>query len=106
MHSIFRPELDPDPIALADFENIFHAVGGVRAWFGERLTSPLVLSDAFDKYYAHWCRAKSRLDPHNFLQSSYVQGTAYTRGAAGTGRSESTLSLCSSVLTDYDEKLS
>lgn len=95
-----RPEVDPDPIALADFENIFHSVGGVRAWSGERLTSPLVLCDAFPRY-PNWCRVKSRLDPDNFLQSAYVQGTVYMPGSAGGRLSESTLSLCSSVVTDY-----
>ena len=66
--------MDPDPIALADFEDIFHSVGGVRAWSGERLTSPLVLSDVFDRNYGHWCRNKSRCDPNNLLQSCYIQG--------------------------------
>ena len=67
-------EVDPDPIALADFEDIFHSVGGVRAWSGERLTSPLVLSDTYDRNYSHWCRNKSRCDPNNLLQSCYIQG--------------------------------
>ena len=67
-------EVDPDPIALADFEDIFHSVGGVRAWSGERLTSPLVLSDTFDRNYGHWCRNKSRYDPNELLQSCYIQG--------------------------------
>ena len=70
----FSQEVDPDPIALADFEDIFHSVGGVRAWSGERLTSPLVLSDVFDRNYSHWCRNKSRCDPNNLLQSCYIQG--------------------------------
>ena len=66
-------EVNPDPIALADFEDIFHSVGGVRAWSGERLTSPLVLSDVYDRNYGHWCRNKSRCDPNNLLQSCYIQ---------------------------------
>lgn len=89
-----RPELDPDPIALATFENIFYSVGGVRAWSGERLTSPLVLSDMFEKY-GHWCRMKSRVDPNNLLQSAYIQGTVYSQSGI---RSDSMLSLSSSVL--------
>jgi len=100
----FVQEVDPDPIALADFEDIFHSVGGVRAWSGERLTSPLVLSDVYDRNYSHWCRNKSRCDPNNLLQSCYIQGTVYAPGAGGM-RSASTLSLCSSVVTDYDERM-
>ena len=67
-------EVNPDPIALADFEDIFQSVGGVRTWSGERLTSPLVLSDTYDRNYSHWCRNKSRCDPNNLLQSCYIQG--------------------------------
>lgn len=100
----FVQEVDPDPIALADFEDIFHSVGGVRAWSGERLTSPLVLSDTFDRNYGHWCRNKSRYDPNELLQSCYIQGTVYAAGSGGI-RSTSTLSLCSSVVTDYDERM-
>ncbi|CAB4058106.1 unnamed protein product [Lepeophtheirus salmonis] len=37
----FIPKIDPNPIAISEFEDIFHSVGAVRAWYGERLTSPL-----------------------------------------------------------------
>lgn len=68
------PESNPDPLSVSSFEDIFHSVGGRRAWMGgdRRLTSPLVLADAFDRY-PHWCRLKRRLDPANRLQSSYIQ---------------------------------
>ena len=92
----FVPECEPDPIAVAEFEGIFLRAGGVRLWSGERLTSPLVLSDSFSKY-PHWCTMKSRLDGRNCLQSAYVQGTVYSE----SGRSVefgSTLSLCSSIV--------
>lgn len=58
----FSPEGQPDPIAVHNFEDIFMSVGGVRCWSGERITSPLVLSDTFP-YYKKWCKVKSEVDP-------------------------------------------
>jgi hypothetical protein len=58
----FRPEGEPDPISIHDFEEIFLAAGGVRCWSGERITSPLVLADVFP-YYRKWCKVKADIDP-------------------------------------------
>ncbi len=70
----FLPETGPDPLSVSSFEDIFHSVGGRRAWSGgdRRLTSPLVLAHSFERY-PHWCRVKRRLDPENRLQSAYIQ---------------------------------
>ena len=83
---------------MAGFEEIFHSVGGVRTWTSgaDRLTSPLVLCDIYERY-PRWCRVKSKVDPGNFLQSAYVQGTVYSESGRSE-MSESTLSLCSSVM--------
>jgi len=99
----FVPDTEPDPIALAYFEDIFHSAGGRRAWTaGERLTSPLVLADAYERY-PHWCRAKARLDPEGRLQSAYVQGTVWSEAGYSVDFNASTLSLCSSVMDTLDE---
>ena len=60
--SLSRPEGDPDPILIHDFEDILLSAGGVRCWSGERITSPLVLGDSFP-YYRKWCRVKADIDP-------------------------------------------
>ncbi|XP_040578787.1 L-gulonolactone oxidase [Lepeophtheirus salmonis] len=73
----FIPKIDPNPIAISEFEDIFHSVGAVRAWYGERLTSPLVLNHIFKKY-EKWCSIKSRLDSENILNSAYIHGTVYS----------------------------
>eukprot|EP00096_Caligus_rogercresseyi_P015735 TRINITY_DN8208_c0_g1_i1.p1 TRINITY_DN8208_c0_g1~~TRINITY_DN8208_c0_g1_i1.p1 ORF type:complete len:469 (+),score=96.01 TRINITY_DN8208_c0_g1_i1:51-1457(+) len=75
----FIPKIDPNPIAISEFEDIFHSVGAVRAWYGERLTSPLVLNHIFRKY-EKWCSNKSRLDSDNILSSAYILGTVYSPG--------------------------
>jgi len=70
----FLPENYPDPTLVAQFEELFLEVGGVRCWSAERLVSPLLLSNCFPEY-KEWCQVKSELDPEGVLGSGYVQGT-------------------------------
>jgi len=72
----FLPETSPDPLEVAEFEDLFHFVGGVRCWSSERIVSPLVLSNTFPKY-KDWCQIKSEVDPHGLFSSGYVQGSVW-----------------------------
>lgn len=73
----FLPETSPDPLVVAEFEDLFHSAGGVRLWSGERTVSPLVLANYFPRY-KKWCQVKKELDPDLLLASGYVLGTVYT----------------------------
>lgn len=91
----FVPEGEPDPISVHDFEEIFLSAGGVRCWSGERITSPLVLTDVFP-YYRKWCKVKADTDPDMVLSSAYVQGTVFSASAL-TSRTRGNWSECSSL---------
>ena len=56
-------------------------VGAVKCWTGERLVSPLVLSNTHPQY-RDWCRVKLDQDPDCVLESGYVQGTVFSKPAA------------------------
>merc|ERR1719282_1393036 len=57
-------------------EELFHQVGGVKCWTGERLVSPLLLCNTHPQY-RDWCRVKLDQDPDCVLESGYVQGTVF-----------------------------
>ena len=50
----------------------------MKCWSGQRLVSPLVLSNTHPQY-RDWCRVKLEQDPVNLLDTGYVQGTVYFR---------------------------
>ena len=100
--ALARLESHPVPARLeGPTREMFHYLApemsfGMRLVMGNLwLTSPLVLCDIYERY-PRWCRVKSKVDPGNYLQSAYVQGTVYSESGRSE-MSESTLSLCSSV---------
>lgn len=74
----FLPETSPDPLQVSQLEELFHQVGGVKCWTGERLVSPLLLCNTHPQY-RDWCRVKLDQDPDCVLESGYVQGTVFSR---------------------------
>jgi len=72
----FLPESGPDPLEVAQLEEMFHSAGGIKCWSGERIVSPLVLSSTFPKYRS-WCQVKNEVDPDSLLSSGYVQGSVW-----------------------------
>jgi len=86
----FLPETCPDPLEIAEFEDMFHSVKGVRCWSSERIVSPLVLSNSFPKY-KDWCRVKAQVDPDQVLSSGYVQGNVWSPPPPGFSVSKESL---------------
>eukprot|EP00088_Acartia_fossae_P024465 TRINITY_DN2539_c1_g1_i10.p1 TRINITY_DN2539_c1_g1~~TRINITY_DN2539_c1_g1_i10.p1 ORF type:complete len:569 (-),score=83.32 TRINITY_DN2539_c1_g1_i10:447-2153(-) len=74
----FLPETGPDPREIAELEELFRTAGGIRCWSGDRIVSPLILSDTFPEYSA-WCKVKHEVDPDNILTSGYVQGDIWSK---------------------------
>lgn len=83
----FLPETCPDPLEVAEFEEMFHSVQGVRCWSSERIVSPLVLSNTFPKY-KEWCKVKSEIDPDQLFSSGYVQGNVWSPPPPGLSLSK------------------
>lgn len=83
----FLPEANPDPLLVNKLESLFLQFGGVRCWGGDRLVSPLVLSNTY-KQYKEWCRVKAELDTECVLESGYVQGTVFSQLSKRTGEKE------------------
>merc|ERR1712098_723731 len=74
----FLPETTPDPLQVSQLEELFHQVGGVKCWTGERLVSPLLLCNTHPQY-RDWCRVKLEQDPECVLDTGYVQGTVISK---------------------------
>jgi len=74
----FLPETSPDPLQVSQLEELFHQVGGVKCWTGERLVSPLLLCNTHPQY-RDWCRVKLEQDPECMLDTGYVQGTVISK---------------------------
>ena len=74
----FRSDTNPNPVDIANFEEIFEARGARKCWVPGRLTSPLALHYAFPANYERYCLTKTKVDRNLMLNSGYMQGTILT----------------------------
>ena len=77
----YRSDIDPNPVDVATFEEIFEARGAKRCWNPGRLTSPLALHYAFPANYERFCSSKTKVDKNLLLSSGYLQGTILSTAA-------------------------
>merc|ERR1711899_98760 len=80
-HKIQPQSTQPNPVDLANFEEIFESRGAKRCWQPGRLTSPLALHYAFPANYERFCSVKTKLDKNLLLNSGYLQGTILSAAA-------------------------
>ena len=73
-----RSDTNPNPVDIANFEEIFEARGARKCWVPGRLTSPLALHYAFPANYERYCLTKTKVDRNLMLNSGYMQGTILT----------------------------
>ena len=78
---LYRADIDPNPVDVATFEEIFEARGAKRCWNPGRLTSPLALHYAFPANYERFCSSKTKVDKNLLLSSGYLQGTILSTAA-------------------------
>jgi len=74
----FVMDTNPNPVDIANFEEIFESRGGRKCWNPGRLTSPLALHYAFPANYERYCLTKTKVDKNLLLNSGYLQGTILT----------------------------
>ena len=74
----YSSSTDPNPVDIANFEEIFEARGARKCWNPGRLTSPLALHYAFPANYERYCLTKTKIDKKLLLNSGYLQGTILT----------------------------